>query len=195
MFYSSSTRFWALLLTGASALPAISSRGMLNSSTPLPPSQDPFYTAPVGFESALPGAILRLRSAPGNLTSIIGNCSAAYNILYRTTDSQYKPSWAVTTLYLPPVQHSRPNASLGEKALLSYQVPYNSVDVDSSPSYAFYSGPFPEIGLALGQGWFVNVPDFEGPLASNIAQYRRSRLSSPTLLFPLPGVSRALRHV
>jgi hypothetical protein len=169
MFYKSSTCFWALLLTGASTLPAISSRGMLNSSTPLSPSQDPFYTAPVRFESALPGAILRLRSAPGNLTSIIGNCSAAYNILYRTTDSQYKPSWAVTTLYLPSVQHSRPNASLGEKALLSYQVPYNSVDVDSSPSYAFYSGPFPEIGLALGQGWFVNVPDFEGPLASNIA--------------------------
>lgn len=75
----------------------------------------------------------------------------------------------MTTLYLPSVQHSRPNASLGEKALLSYQVPYNSVDVDSSPSYAFYSGPFPEIGLALGQDWFVNVPDFEGPLASNIA--------------------------
>lgn len=91
MFYRSSARFWALLLTGTSALPKFSSPDMLNSSTPLPPSQDPFYTAPAGFESASPGAILRLRSAPGNLTSIVGNCSAAYNILYRTTDSQYKP--------------------------------------------------------------------------------------------------------
>lgn len=174
MFYNSTVRFWVLLLTGASALPAISSLGVLKVSTPLPPSQDPFYNAPSGFESALPGAILRLRSAPGNLTSIVGNCSSAYNILYRTTDSQYKPSWAVTTLYLPSVQHSKPNASHDEKAFVSYQFPYNSVDIDSSPSYAFYSGPFPEVGLALGHGWYVNVPDFEGPLASNIANIEQA---------------------
>ena len=27
-------------------------------------------------------------------------------------------------------------------------------------------GGEPDVGLALGRGWFVNVPDYEGPLAS-----------------------------
>jgi hypothetical protein len=93
----------------------------------LPPSKDPWYTTPDDFEHARPGDVLRIRAAPGNLTVITSNCSAIYNILYRTTNSQYKPAWAVTTLFIPkhPV-----------KALLSYQVPYDSADVDASPSYA-----------------------------------------------------------
>ena len=51
-------------------------------------------------------------------------------------------------------------------ALLSYQIPYDSADVNSSPSYALYGGGEPDISAALGRGWFVNVPDYEGPLAS-----------------------------
>lgn len=36
-----------------------------------------------------------------------------------------------------------------------------------SPSYTFYGYPVdPSIIDALGQGWYVNVPDYEGPLAS-----------------------------
>ena len=92
---------------------------------PLPPSRDPFYTAPIGYERAAPGAVLRVRTALG-LAEGIANCSSAYNILYRTTDSNYKPSWAVTTLLIP---HSMPaNVTDGSTAvspgsiLLSYQV-------------------------------------------------------------------------
>lgn len=131
------------------------------SSKILPPSQDPWYSAPSGYEAAQPGSVLRLRPAPGNLTSTTGNSSAAYNILYRTTDSQYKPTWAVTTLFVPK------NNAFNQSSLISYQVPYDSADVDSSPSYTLYSsdnlGP---IGTALGLGVFVSVPDYEGPLAS-----------------------------
>ncbi|KAJ6161284.1 hypothetical protein N7470_004680 [Penicillium chermesinum] len=145
------------------------------------PSQDPWYRAPVGFESYPPGAILRLRKAAGNLSTITGNCSSVYNILYRTTDSRYRPSWAVTTLFLPSKQLS------SNTALLSYQLPYNTMDVDQSPSYSLYSsqpsgaGPsnggafqiadnsLTDIGNALGRGWFVTVPDFEGPSAANVA--------------------------
>lgn len=43
------------------------------------------------YELAAPGQILRIRAARGNLTSVQTNSSEAYNILYRTTDSQYKP--------------------------------------------------------------------------------------------------------
>ncbi|KAI9693563.1 MAG: hypothetical protein M1820_009129 [Bogoriella megaspora] len=128
-----------------------------SSSTPLPPSQDPWYTAPADFESSAPGTILRIRPVPGNLTSIIGNCSAAYNILFRSTNSRYAPTWGVTTLFVPQ--------STNSSSLLSYQIPYNTADVDGSPSYALYQGGFPDIPNALGLGWYVNVPDFEGPYA------------------------------
>jgi hypothetical protein len=161
----------AFLAAFSSALPSLTpsirnelERGVDFSSTPIPPRQDPFYTAPGGFEHTSPGTVLRLRHAPGNLTSITGNCSAAYNVIYRTTDSQYKPAWALTTIYIP----SNPSTSPGT-ALLSYSFPYNSVDLDSSPSFSVYSSPLPDVGPALSLGWFVNVPDFEGPLASNVA--------------------------
>ena len=151
----------SLLATLSQALPK------KGSATPLAPSEDPWYTAPDGFESAQPGVILRMRSAPGNLTTIFSNSSQAFNILYRSTNTHYQPSWAVTTLFVP--KHS-----VGTE-LLSYQIPYNSPDVDASPSYALYA-PVADSALgsivnddiqtALSMGWYVNVPDHEGPLAS-----------------------------
>lgn len=140
------------------------------SSAPVAPSQDPFYTSPPNFNLAAPGALLRVRQAPGNLTAVIQNASAAYNILYRTTNSRYQPAWAVTTLFVPLSQPNKTsvasNSSAAGGALLSYQIPYDSADVDSSPSFALYSGGEPDISAALGRGWYVNVPDYEGPLAS-----------------------------
>jgi hypothetical protein len=129
--------------------------------TPIPPLQDPWYSAPEGFESAKPGDVLRIREAPGNLTSLASNCSSVYNILYRTTNSQYKPEWAVTTVFVPVA---------ASPALLSYQIPYDSAWLDASPSYAFYTSDgarsLLDISTGLSSGWFVNVPDYEGPLAS-----------------------------
>lgn len=40
------------------------------------------------------------------------------------------------------------------------------MNLDSSPSYDFYTSPIPDVATALGKGWFVNVPDHEGPLAA-----------------------------
>ncbi|KAH8881306.1 LIP-domain-containing protein [Thozetella sp. PMI_491] len=131
------------------------------STTPLPPSEDPWYTAPDEFECEAPGTVLRMRKAPGNITSVVNNTAAVWNILYRTTDSHYKPTWAVTTLYVP----KKPNP----KALLSYQVAYDSVVLDDSPSYKVYGGKLADLAIwspVLGSGWFLNVPDYEGPNAS-----------------------------
>ena len=139
------------------------------SAGPIQPSQDPWYSAPSEFESASPGTTLRIRPAPGNLTAIMGgNCSSAFQILYRTTDAQGQPSWAVTTILLPV---SEPSGAQNASSLLSYQIYYDSANVDDSPSYSLY---YPQnvgfhlndIQKALGSGWYVNVPDFEGPLAS-----------------------------
>ncbi|KAI5364595.1 Putative lipase, secreted, alpha/Beta hydrolase [Septoria linicola] len=127
----------------------------------LAPRQDPWYSAPPNFERAAPGAILKVRAAPGNITTVQGNSSEAYNILYRTTDSRYLPTWAVTTLFVPNT-----TVLFGNDRLLSYQVPYDSADVDASPSYAMYGVGLPDVGAALGKGWYVSVPDYEGPLAS-----------------------------
>ena len=131
---------------------------------PLPPSKDPWYTEPPGFESAPPGSVLRIREAPGNLTSVINGSQSAWNILYRTTDSRYKPTFAVTTLFTPCKAKSNP------KALLSYQIPYDSAWVDASPSYTLYDAKSvagaEALEAILAEGWFLNVPDYEGPLAS-----------------------------
>ncbi|KAH8689600.1 secretory lipase-domain-containing protein [Talaromyces proteolyticus] len=131
---------------------------------PIVPSKDPWYTAPHGYEEASPGSILRIRPAPGNLTAVIGsNCSAAYNILYRTTNSYLQPAFAVTTVFIPNMNIAKINYTT---PLLSYQIPYSTADLDASPSYTLSAGGYPDIPVALGQGWIVNVPDFEGPLAS-----------------------------
>lgn len=132
------------------------------STAPIPPTQDPFYSEPEPFFKELaPGTVIRLRAAPGNLTTLVANCTAAYNILYRTTDSRYAPSWAVTTVFVS----ARP-----VPALLSYQIPYDSASLNASPSYALYStdsaSSVADISTALSLGWLVSVPDYEGPLAS-----------------------------
>lgn len=151
-----------LILIGAVAITSASSN-------PLPPSQDAFNTPPSTYADAAPGTILRLRSAPGNLTSTFGNASAVYNILFRTTDTNYAPSYAWTTLFVPK---SNNGSNASSNALLSYQVPYNTPDVDAGPSTLLY-GSVNDLGLiysdiqsGLAKGWYVNVPDFEGPKGS-----------------------------
>ncbi|KAE8356844.1 lipase 1 precursor [Aspergillus coremiiformis] len=144
-----------------SFLPLVSGLPTSPSATIRPPSQDPFYSAPDGYETTRPGTILRLRRAPGNLEALVGNASAAYNVVYRTTDSQYRPTWSVTTVFIP----SRPRPG-NTSALLSYQIAYDSYDVDASPSYAMYAAPPVDVSIALSQGWHVNVPDYEGPQAA-----------------------------
>lgn len=136
------------VLTRLVVLATLVANGAL-AATVKPPSQDPWYTAPSGFELKVPGTVLRIRAAPGNLTTISSNCSASYNVLYRTTDSQYKPTWAVTTVFVPT--NPKP-------ALLSYQFPYDSADVNASPSYAMYSGVGVDVNASLSKGWFVTVP-------------------------------------
>jgi hypothetical protein len=132
-----------------------------DSAQPILPSKDSFYTAPAGYEHTLPGSILRHRSVPGNLSAVTGNCSASYHILYRTTDSNYGPAWAVTTLFIPKTINNTDHTSL-----LSYQIPYDAASIDGGPSYLLSAGGFPDIGVALGQGWVVSAPDFEGSHAA-----------------------------
>ncbi|KAI0122229.1 LIP-domain-containing protein [Daldinia grandis] len=138
----------------------------------LPPSQDPWYTAPPDFEASAPGTVLRVRAVPGGPT-VFNNASAAFHILYRTTGSRYQPTWAVTSLIIPKDPSVSP---AGFFALLSHQLAYNSPNIDFGPSYRIFQPPpvntfgiptnHENIDTMLGRGWFVTVPDFEGPRAA-----------------------------
>ena len=145
-------------------------------SKPIPPTKDDFYTQPHDFQTALPGTVLRYRVAPGNITALFPAASKMYNILYRTSDALDRFSWAVTTLMVPENPYKAGAAEQADScerqgtALLSYQLAYDSCALDSSPSYSLYAkSAVPsekDITSALELGWFVSVPDYEGPLAS-----------------------------
>lgn len=90
--------------------------------TPKPPTSDPFYTPPSGYENAAPGTILASRNVPAAL-EIINlfpvKVAGSYQLQYRTTDSLGNPEAAVTTVIIPE------NANMSR--LLSYQVAEDSV--------------------------------------------------------------------
>lgn len=144
------------------------SQTLARSSPALPPSQDPWYTAPDDLFSYAAGSIIRARPDPLAFYAAIGTnlTSASYNILYRTTNGNDLPSFAVTTLFVPVSKNTTSKKSQG---LVSYQIPYNSPSVDGSPSWTLsteLNSTFPDIAALLEQGWYVSVTDFEGPNAT-----------------------------
>ena len=150
-----------------SAAPA----GLFNRGAPLPPSQDPFYQAPAGYESATPGSILKSRTIPYPL-AFEGKdplrIRGAYQLLYRTTDSHGNAEAAITTVLVP--NNANPTK------LVSYQTAEDSSFVDCGPSYTLQqnstdSQSFEELLIlaALDHGCYVSVPDYEGPQAAFVA--------------------------
>ena len=143
-----------------------------NASWLLPvPTQDPWYSPPSDWESKSPGTMLSVRySSYRNIS--IGACIDTFQVLYRTTDTNNNASWAVTAVFIPE-GHAECSAAHPEKCshgVVTYKVPYDSADPDATPSYLLqYGEPYGEIYELLKRGWFVNTPDYEGPLASYCA--------------------------
>lgn len=159
-----------LQLALAAALPPTAR--VWDRSSPLLPSDDPFYTPPAGYESSAPGTILRSRNVPNALAigSILPvNVQGAYQLLYRSTDSLGNPQATVTTIIVP--YDADPNK------LLSYQIAEDGAWINCAPSYAIQKGSnilddgtgtveMLLIIAALDQGWIVSTPDYEGPQAA-----------------------------
>ncbi len=115
---------------------------------------------------------MRSRSVPNplaifNLLPI--KVHGAYQLLYRTTDSQGNPQATVTTIIVP--ENADPTK------LLSYQIAEDASWINCAPSYILQSIQNPLNGItgnvemiliiaALKQGWIVNTPDYEGPNAA-----------------------------
>jgi hypothetical protein len=126
------------------------------------PGEDPFYAPPADLASRAPGTILRWRevTAPG-----VNDYSAAYQLLYRSTDAKRKPIAAVTTLFVPS------DPAPGRRHLFSFHQAYDSLSLSCAPSHALRTDQTTGLGDAsvsedtqafLSFGWDVAVPDYEG---------------------------------
>ena len=136
----------------------------------LTPSEDDFYSLPDGYEDKEPGTILKIRKPPQELRGIYFPIlvKSAWQALVRTTESHGNATAIVTTIIEP--FNADPNK------LVSYQVMQDSASVDCSPSYSFLYGAsmntvFAQvemyvIDVALMKGWYVVIPDYEGPKAT-----------------------------
>lgn len=138
-----------------------------------PPSKDPWYSAPEGWEAAKPGDILRTR-VHAYPTINIRNAIDTFQVLYRTEDTLSNASWSVATVFIPKShkncldpQSPAYNVSSCSHAIVTYEVPSDSADPDAAPSYLLQMRePYGEMRDMLARGWFVLVPDYEGPQAS-----------------------------
>ncbi|KAK3937451.1 LIP-domain-containing protein [Diplogelasinospora grovesii] len=154
----------------------LASHGDTNNNTYLTaPSNDSWYSPPSGWESKTPGTVLRLRPHAYTLSPFpIKNVNDTFQALFRTTDSHGNASWAVTTVFTPTTIQCNSTSAAGRTkncnqthGILSYHPPYDTSCVDASPGYGLQWGePYGEMAEALARGWWVSVPDYEGPLAA-----------------------------
>ncbi|MCZ4517422.1 lipase [Rhodococcus ruber] len=128
------------------------------------PEDDPFYTAPAGYETALPGTILKVRPVEVAMFGRVRQRVDAWQLLYRTADLGGLPQASVTTVLRP--RNAQP-------VLLSYQCAIDGVASSCFPSYALRRGSkafgavpqfeFLLVLHALRRGWTISIPDHEGP--------------------------------
>ena len=137
----------------------------------LPPDQDPFYRAPADIGSLGPGKIVGSRE----ITAKLGPLPAAvksWQISYRSNSQTGQPVLAVTTLIAPTAEWHK----AGQRPIVSYQVPEDSVGSTCAPSYNIVDGKAGDPGTDgvaevariapfLAEGWAVAIPDHEGPQA------------------------------
>ncbi|GIJ90091.1 hypothetical protein Asppvi_009041 [Aspergillus pseudoviridinutans] len=138
---------------------------------PLLPSEDPFYIPDDDSWSQLPpGTILNSRNVTiASLLPGFPSKAKAFQVLYVTRDVHEQPAHTVTTIVVP----QRPKFD----RLLSFQIAYDSPDINCSPSYGIQFGvdgtaatwnrnQLSYLLPYLQQGPIVNIPDYEGSNAA-----------------------------
>ncbi|MFD9889777.1 lipase family protein [Amycolatopsis sp. NPDC059027] len=134
-----------------------------------PPSKDPFYVPPQGFESSPNGTVLRSRTVTA-LAIIVPIPADAHQVLYKSVDSHGKPVAETATIVVP----RNPWTGSGPRPLVSYQLAEDSLSTRCQPSYTLRVGalgaPTPagtyEVTQSLGallKGYAVVYSDYEGP--------------------------------
>ena len=154
---------------GSAALAAPRPAGTTPAPAPAPapgsvvPDQDPFYAAPADIASYQPGQIVASRPVPNVTVEGVPVPLDAWQISYRTNDSNNQPEMAVTTLVVPQTAWT----GHGARPAVSLQAPEDSLGTACAPSYQLATGQdIEDVGLAaelLLANWAVAFPDFEGP--------------------------------
>ena len=139
------------------------------SAAPIPlPTSDPFYSVPSGVAGLANGTIIKSRPVSATTFSLPLPVKA-WQVQYKTLNSENQPTADVTTVMVPLV----PWLGKGPRPLVSYQTAEDGVGSKCAPSYALRAGladasanselETPIMALALLQGWAVAAPDYEGP--------------------------------
>ena len=168
-------------------LPTEPRHAMFRRTVPLP-ADDPFYTPPAGFESQVPGAVLRSRSVDASFFSDVPDPVFGYQLLYRTTAINGSAIASVTTIFKPLLSYP--------DRFVSYATAYDSSATECDPSYAYQLGSdssdnsdtdeeFLFIEGYLLQGYTVSSSDYEGPDAA----FTPGHLEGMCLLDSLRAVS------
>jgi hypothetical protein len=131
------------------------------------PDQDPFYAVPTGIAGLPNGKLLNSRPISASFYGI-PMLASAWQVQYKTLDSQDRPTADVATILVP----NTPWTGGGQRPLVSYQTAEDGVGSKCSPSYALRAGlsaissnselETGLIELALLRGWAVTAPDYEG---------------------------------
>ncbi|MGS2809871.1 lipase family protein [Nocardia sp. MW-W600-9] len=132
---------------------------------PLPiPQNDPFYTPRSGWDSAAPGTILNSRPVEVASLQPQAQDADAWQLLYRTTDTDGRPMATVTTVLRPRTGQV--------KGLISYQPATDASAAQCAPSFVLRQGApdkydssldLIQIDQMLSSGHAISVPDWEGP--------------------------------
>ena len=147
------------------AAPMASAPAAKAATTPVLPSQDPFYTydGATPLAQIAPGTVLKERAASLQLQGLTVPVTTE-QVLYRTTGERGQPTVTVTTIIKPLV------SALGTK-IVAYQNAYDALGSQCDPSYTLQggnnadtTGQDEEVAIAayLAAGYTVTVPDYEG---------------------------------
>lgn len=138
------------------------------------PNDDPFYKTPSNIGTYANGQIIQSRKADTDIGN--NNKVDAFQLSYRTTNTQKQAQANVATVFIPTKPASPPK-------IFSYQVYEDSTQLDCAPSYSYLTGFDPPnkvttsldtpiaISWALGEGYYVVSSDHEGPRSAFIAGY------------------------
>lgn len=133
---------------------------------PAKPSEDPFYKGPANLTAYKNGDVITWRPTPQKIRTLYLpiNIENSWQFLVRSTDSFGNPNAIVTTLIQPH--------GADPSKLWSYQTAEDASNIDCSPSYAIQFGADLNLEMqaeqiimqtGLAKGWYVVVPDYEGP--------------------------------
>ena len=160
------SRFFAVVAATVTAfLALLAGVPAAHAASPVPPSQDPFYTytGSTPLSQISPGTVLKERSVSLTIEGLTVPVSTE-EVLYRTSGEQGQPTVTVTTIIKPLL------SLLGTK-IVAYQMAYDALGPECDPSYTLQGGNTSDstgqeeaaaITAYVVAGFTVTVPDYEG---------------------------------